>query len=265
MAKNRSADQTVLPCLGCDDATVEREAITLPWSACLPIEATPELPELMKPVGPGYMPHYCAAQWIASKGGTAQFDPWDESRWHTAYAQLHARISSDEVTVTGVASGTQQRICGLVFASVKVDSPFGEFNLKRIFSEELYLESSVFIDHEHWDNGLNDKLATRWGAKWTKILVLKSDIARWWPFSVEQAASSFRSGAPGRPSSMHLVRNEYFARRGRGEATCGIVRVSKELLMWLQETHPETPPLTAKTIMNNLRAEHRQRGTNARK
>lgn len=35
----------------------------------------PELPPIQSPVGSGFMPLYCAAQWIASKGGVELFGP----------------------------------------------------------------------------------------------------------------------------------------------------------------------------------------------
>src|SRR5262249_51441301 len=57
-----------------------------------------QLPELIKHDGPGYMPLYCAAQWIATRGGTLEIDPSDLSVWQDAFAQLLPRIASDEVT-----------------------------------------------------------------------------------------------------------------------------------------------------------------------
>jgi hypothetical protein len=69
----------------------------------------------------------------------------------------------------------------------------------------------------------------------------------------------YRSGAPGRPTSMQLVEAEHGARWDRGEALQRIVAESKFLSEWLKHTHPTAPRLKDKTIRNNLAKEHRRR------
>jgi uncharacterized membrane protein YkvA (DUF1232 family) len=64
---------------------------------------------------------------------------------------------------------------------------------------------------------------------------------------------------------MHLVEEEYRARRQRREAKTSIRAESKALADWLRTEHPRAPRLTPKTIENKLRADHRQNFTKARK
>lgn len=69
--------------------------------------------------------------------------------------------------------------------------------------------------------------------------------------------ASLRSGAPGRPTSMRLIEMEF---RRRCEQSLIKKRLSEEaalLSLWLKNTHPAAPPASAKTIENNLRADHR--------
>ena len=68
----------------------------------------PELPPIQSPVGSGFMPLYCAAQWIASKGGVELFDPMDLPRWKTAYDELLARLASEDIPVVGRANGVPE-------------------------------------------------------------------------------------------------------------------------------------------------------------
>ena len=56
-------------------------------------------------MGGGFMLLYCAAQWIASKGGVELFDPMDVPRWKTAYDELPARLASEDILVVGRANG----------------------------------------------------------------------------------------------------------------------------------------------------------------
>jgi hypothetical protein len=77
--------------------------------------------------------------------------------------------------------------------------------------------------------------------------------------SASDAALPERTGAPGRPTSMHLIRAEYHARWERGEVLDSIGEEAEALSRWLMNTHPTAPSPTPKTIANNLRREHRRR------
>ena len=90
-------------------------------------------------------------------------------------------------------------------------------------------------------------------------MVLKSDIAKFWPPDAEpETVVEFRSGAPGRPSSMHLVEAEFSARCTRNEVEATLAEEAMVLAAWLRNKHPNSPPLTAKTIKNKLREAYRK-------
>ena len=65
------------------------------------------------------------------------------------------------------------------------------------------------------------------------------------------------TGAPGRPSSMHLIKPEFQRRVENGTIEESLNKESKALVAWLTTTHPTMPPLTPKTVANNLREEYR--------
>ena len=219
-----------------------------------------ELPATVKPEGPGYFPLYCAAQWIATQGGTQHFDPTNSAIWAAAFLELMARIASDQVTVTGVRNGIREKIEGYVFASMRVDHPFVDTPFDLILSEELYLSSYAYVDDEHWQNGFDDSLKTRSGVHWSKLMVPKSDIAKFWPLSPERAAgtASFRTGAPGRPTPIYLIDVEHRRRLDVAEAKTSVSAEAKHLAEWLKRSHQNVPPLTPKTIENRIRVVHRQ-------
>jgi hypothetical protein len=74
----------------------------------------------------------------------------------------------------------------------------------------------------------------------------------------ESSPPIYRTGAPGKPTSMHLVEAEFRARCDRGEAKPTIGDEAEILAEWLRRTHPNAPPLTPKTVKNQLRAAHRE-------
>jgi hypothetical protein len=67
------------------------------------------------------------------------------------------------------------------------------------------------------------------------------------------------TGAPGRPSSMHLIRAEFQARIDRGETKKTISLESQALSKWLSIAHPKAPPTKWRTIKNQLAADFRKR------
>jgi hypothetical protein len=213
------------------------------------------LPELVRPDGASYMALYCAAQWIATRGGTLEINPLDEELWREAFKDLLDRIASEDVKVFGVRDGTKpEHISGIHFASCLVDYPFS-FSERSLIREELCLVSRPYIDDEHWRRAFNDSLEDRRGVRWRRLMVLKADVARCWPFATAQ---DHRTGAPGRPSVMYLVEEEHHARWQRGEAETGINAEARALAEWYHATHLGAPQLTAKTIANRIRHDHRK-------
>ena len=227
------------------------------WPPRRSVEPAIGLPETVTPFGPGYMPLYCAAQWIATRGGTANFDPADVTIWEKAYAESLARISSNEVAVTGLGGGRREKLDGFLFASMAIDYPFSERHIDLMLGEELHLVSYVYIDDEHWRKGFDDSLRDRSGTKWSQLMVMKSEIAGYWPFDQERNQPETHSGGAGRPSAMHLVEAEYARRRALGELRGGIGAAATELAAWAKGAYPKLRTPTANTIANVLRDRHR--------
>ena len=239
--------QSVSGASGYNDVMVLRQSVMALWPLLRREECDKLLPATMTPEGPGYMPLCCAAQWIATGGGNLTFDPHYEPNWHAPYADLLARISSGEVTVTGVRDGIGGKLDPHLFASVRVAYPFSYEPFDLIVSKDLYLASCAYINEEHWRAGSDDSLQNRHGVQVARIQVLKADMVRWWPFGLVEAAAetsavAATSGAPGRPSSMHLIQDEHRARWERGDALPGVVSEARALHDWFRIAHPTKTP-----------------------
>lgn len=86
---------------------------------------------------------------------------------------------------------------------------------------------------------------------WIEVLVSREDIVCYIQKNGWQTEKTV-SGAPGRPSSMHLVRLEFERRAKTGKILDKKSDEAKYLESWLKERYPMQPPITAKTIANNL-------------
>jgi hypothetical protein len=97
------------------------------------------------------MPLYCAAQWIAAKGGAVQFDPEDRTIWKRTFDDLLAHMASGDVQVSGVRKGEREHVTVLHFVDCPVCHPFcDDLTFEIITSNELYLRSYPYLDEEHW-------------------------------------------------------------------------------------------------------------------
>jgi hypothetical protein len=138
--------------------------------------------------------------------------------------------------------------------------------LTAIRSEDLFTENwSAWESLVHGriisDNG---PLARLLGGQ--RLLVSLHDLKDWllrerrWEYTPKTAADRHpapteppaSTGAPGRPSSMHLVLQEFERRRKSGVTEVSRQKEAYALEAWLKGNHPNAPTLTAKTIRNKL-------------
>jgi len=129
-------------------------------------------------------------------------------------------------------AGKREKLDGHTFAGIRVEHPFSPGSVEMPQSKELYLSSCIYLDDQHWRAGWNDSLQTRHGCQWSKWMVLKSDVAPWWPSVTatpsEQPETLVRTGAPG-PAQFHASHRSRTCGTGdRGEAHASIAAESRE-------------------------------------
>jgi hypothetical protein len=89
-----------------------------------------------------------------------------------------------------------------------------------------------------------------------QLLLKDADVSRWVDRLKQQLGLDgppvAKTGAPGRPSSMHMVLTEFERRRASGECGASRQAEAEALETWLKIVHPAAPSLTAKTIRSKL-------------
>jgi hypothetical protein len=191
-----------------------------------PLAKVEVLPPIMQPTGFGYIPLFCAAQWIATEGGTIDIDPTDVDVWRLAYGQLVDAISSGAVKVVGVEGHQNKPVPAHLFVGIRVDYPYADPTIDMILSSELVLRCYPYVDEEHWRNGFDDALVDRGGDRWVRLSVEKSGVRSTWPFGHSQPP---KSGTPGRPTSAHLFKPEMERRAECGELSQSLAAETRYL------------------------------------
>jgi hypothetical protein len=88
--------------------------------------------------------------------------------------------------------------------------------------------------------------------KWASfILTPLPDVLGRWP-GCAPAEPVIKSGYPGKPTSRHLVEDQFHRRWNAGERHGSMSAWARELEGWLKKAHPGSPNATARTIRNQL-------------
>ena len=232
-----------------------RNAWPVVWNGSQPV------PQLVPPTSKGYIPLFCAVHWIASGGGSTEIG-WSAEIWRDAYTQVIAGICSDKIEVIGTTGGETKRIDGYTFAACKVVFPFEDhWTHQSDPSSRMTLFSCPYSDEAVWAAGFDDSLRGQDGVRWSRIIVRGDDVTAAWPIGRSETGhetEAYRTGAPGRPTPMQVIKDELEARHGRGE-TCGTLTGEAEALSkWLAAEHPKALQVTQKTIKNQLRSSFRK-------
>jgi hypothetical protein len=207
----------------------------------------------------GYVPLCSALHWIMTEAGQKVQHLEDSQSWKASVERLMPLISTGEVEIIGRPSsdGPPMPIEGHIFANIPVGEP-----LRDTFRMGVapWISCTPYVDDRHWANGFDDQLYLHKSgpASWTNLQVRKSDVLREFKFE-EVQATLYETGAPGRPTSMHLIRAEFRARHERGESARSITLEADALANWLSKAHPRAVPVKPKTIRNQLANEFRRR------
>lgn len=93
---------------------------------------------------------------------------------------------------------------------------------------------------------------------WRDVLFAREAVMALWP-TLSAGASPpviYRTGAPGRPTSTHIIKQEAERRIAQGEVLPTLKGEADYLSEWLSSSHKEAAPMTGKVIRDKIRALH---------
>jgi hypothetical protein len=187
-------------------------------------------------------------------------------KWKVATEEIMGAIRKGNLPVFGLPKGRGpvQEVpvawfdeCFIKVSHLESDSEifYGIFNPAPIFLE--------FGNYENWPTGVGDTLKEKDEIAWShlvapveEIIKIRSSID-----SDETGVSGepsiapeiiYRTGTAGKPSSWWLVEQEVRGRFAEFPDDIKKADIARLMCKWIKETHPEAPPITEKTVKNNL-------------
>ena len=122
-----------------------------------------------------------AAFWVATKGGSLEFDIGDVETWKLAFDVLLKLIVNDDIDLWGrrFGSGLPEKIPGSALSGILIDYPYQENLSDFIFGDDPYLECYGIVDGEYWRIGFDDKLFSRWRQlEWSHLRIKAAEVAK---------------------------------------------------------------------------------------
>jgi hypothetical protein len=122
-----------------------------------------------------------AAFWVATKGGSREFDIVNVETWKLAFDVLLKLIVNGDIDLWGrrFGSGLPEKIPGSVLSGILIDYPYQENLSDFIFGDDPYLECYGIVDGEYWRDGFDDKLFSRWRQlEWSHLRIRAGEIAK---------------------------------------------------------------------------------------
>ena len=96
-------------------------------------------------------------------------------------------------------------------------------------------------------------------AAYSAVQFKASDVIAIWPLKRDASRMPRPlTGAPGRPTSMHLIKSEFERRAMAGRLLEKLRAESVALRGWFVAQHQDAPPPSVKTIENNIRGEYKR-------
>lgn len=128
--------------------------------------------------------------------------------------------------------------------------------LRGVYSEAISRVSTEQNENEMLEASAQDKSGFG-DPDWDEVIVNRSELLKYITAQGVHVHAA-TSGGAGRPSSMYLIESEMVKRASAGALLPTISEEAAHLASWIKAAHPLSPPSTAKTIANSLRAKYRE-------
>jgi hypothetical protein len=183
--------------------------------------AAPSIDTIGPPTRPNdvsYMSLTEAAYWIATEGGSSEFDINDAATWKSAFSQLLNKIVAGEVAVVGRrGGGLPESVPAPHFSSpeLQISYPYCGQPSDFVTGGSPHLQCWGIFDEEHRRNGFDDKLfLRRFDIEWGDLRAKGADVAHHWPFTT---ASHGRQGRKPKYNWSDVRDYAFTLMDGRGE------------------------------------------------
>ncbi len=140
--------------------------------------------------------------------------------------------------------------------SIAASGVTGASGVRDRIQPETWCDLHAFVGPDDRDYLMTDPNGLV-GLRYDALRFPSNQVLTVWSGKVDKDAPIFSTGAPGRPTSRHLVASELKRRAADQQLEASLAAEAQYLADWLAVAHPDAPPMRQKSVENALRSDYK--------
>jgi hypothetical protein len=165
-------------------------------------------------------------------------------------------VDSGAPPVVPVADASRDLWRALQSGLIAASGISGASGIREPITPVTWCDLHRFVGRDYRDYLMTDRYGLA-GLRYDELRFPSHQVHTVWPGEGATVAPTILTGAPGRPTSRHLVADEFMRRALAGGLEASLAEEARHLSTWLAAVHPKSPPMGHKAIENTLRSEYR--------
>ncbi len=269
--------------LTCDEAEAEAERLGIG-----PLRRQPD-PVAFDPMQEPFWALTMVVAWISWRTKEAVREVWEEYRsacddWHyenyrsgpdspikmhvwieerrpanlgwLALSEVHSKVFDSADPFQFVADAKRNLWRALQAGAISSSGISNASGIREPIAPVTWCDLHAFVGRDNRDYLMTDPTGLT-GLRYDALRFPSQQVLTSWPGELDKDAPILSTGAPGRPSSRHLVANELKRRALAGTLEVSLANEARHLSAWLAAAHPEAPAMSQKSIENALRPDYK--------
>jgi hypothetical protein len=173
-----------------------------------------------------------------------------------ALSEAYDKVHDSADPIQSVADAKKNLWRALQAGAISSSGISSASGIREPIAPVTWCDLHAFVDRYDRDYLMTDRTGLT-GLRYDTLRFPSQQVLTVWPGELDKDAPILSTGAPGRPSSRHLVANELKRRAAEQQLEASLAAEAQYLADWLAVTYPDAPPMSQKSVKNALRHEYR--------
>ncbi len=173
-----------------------------------------------------------------------------------AISEVHSKVFDSADPIQSVADAKWNLWRALQAGAISSSGISSASGIREPIAPVMWCDLHAFVGRDNRDYLMTDPTGLT-GLRYDALRFPSHQVVTVWPGKLDKDAPILSTGAPGRPTSRHLVANELKRRALAGTLEPSLAKEARHLSAWLAAAHPEAPAMSQKSVENALRSDYK--------